>query len=61
MQISANAQAVAYLVSAVLFILALKGLTHPASARRGNYYGMAGMVIAVDDPIPSADERKRSA
>ncbi len=47
MQISANLQAVAYLVSAILFILALKGLTHPASARRGNYYGMAGMVIAV--------------
>jgi NAD(P) transhydrogenase subunit beta len=47
MEISTNAQALAYLVSAVLFILALKGLTHPASARRGNYYGMAGMVIAV--------------
>ena len=43
MQISANAQAIAYLVSAVLFILSLKGLTHPSSARRGNYLGMAGM------------------
>ena len=47
MQISANTQAIAYLISAILFILALKGLTHPASARRGNYFGMAGMVIAV--------------
>ena len=47
MQISANFQAVAYLVSAILFIFALKGLTHPASARRGNLYGMAGMMIAV--------------
>jgi NAD(P) transhydrogenase subunit beta len=47
MQISANMQAIAYLVSAVLFILALKGLTHPASARRGNFLGMAGMAIAV--------------
>jgi NAD(P) transhydrogenase subunit beta len=47
MEISANTQAIAYLISAILFILALKGLTHPASARRGNYYGMAGMVIAV--------------
>ncbi|MCB1773695.1 MAG: NAD(P)(+) transhydrogenase (Re/Si-specific) subunit beta, partial [Gammaproteobacteria bacterium] len=47
MQISANAQAIAYLVSAVLFILSLKGLTHPASARRGNFLGMAGMAIAI--------------
>ncbi len=47
MEISANTQAIAYLVSAVLFIFALKGLTHPSSARRGNYYGMAGMVLAV--------------
>ena len=47
MDISANIQAVAYLVSAILFIFALKGLTHPASARRGNYYAMAGMVIAI--------------
>ena len=29
MELSVNAQAVAYLVSAILFILALKGLTHP--------------------------------
>ncbi|MGD8908964.1 MAG: NAD(P)(+) transhydrogenase (Re/Si-specific) subunit beta [Chromatiales bacterium] len=47
MEISANTQAVAYLVSAILFILALKGLTHPASARRGNYLGMSGMGLAI--------------
>lgn len=47
MEISANAQAIAYLISAVLFIFALKGLTHPASARNGNYFGMAGMAIAI--------------
>ncbi len=47
MEISANTQAVVYLVSAILFILALKGLTHPASARRGNYLGMTGMGLAI--------------
>ena len=47
MQLSANAQAIAYLASAILFILSLKGLTHPASARRGAFLGMAGMAIAV--------------
>ncbi len=47
MQISANTQAIVYLVSAILFILALKGLTHPSTARRGNFYGMAGMALAI--------------
>ncbi|NCC41146.1 MAG: NAD synthetase, partial [Gammaproteobacteria bacterium] len=47
MTLSVNLQAVAYLVSAVLFILALKGLTHPSTARRGNLYGMLGMLIAI--------------
>jgi NAD(P) transhydrogenase subunit beta len=37
----------AYLVAAVLFILSLGGLSHPESARRGNVYGMVGMVIAI--------------
>ena len=39
--------ALAYLVSGVFFILALRGLSSPASARRGNHFGMAGMAIAV--------------
>ncbi len=47
MDLSPNTQAVAYLVSAILFIFALKGLTHPATARRGNLFGMLGMVIAI--------------
>ena len=47
MQISANAQAIAYLISAVLFIFSLKGLTHPSTARRGNFLGMAGMALAI--------------
>ena len=36
-----------YLVSGVLFILALRGLSHPASSRKGNLYGMVGMGIAI--------------
>ncbi|RTZ61268.1 MAG: NAD synthetase, partial [Gammaproteobacteria bacterium] len=42
-----NTFALAYLVSAALFILGLKGLTSPATARRGNYLAMTGMVIAI--------------
>jgi NAD(P) transhydrogenase subunit beta len=37
----------AYLVAAVLFILALRGLSHPTTSRQGNQFGMAGMVIAI--------------
>ncbi len=44
---SANFVALAYLVAAILFILALKGLSSPVTARRGNVFGMVGMVIAV--------------
>src|SRR5690606_13998006 len=44
---SANFIALAYLIAAVFFILALKGLSSPLSARRGNLFGMLGMTIAV--------------
>jgi len=37
----------AYLISGVCFILALRGLSSPESSRRGNLTGMAGMTIAV--------------
>ena len=37
----------AYLISGICFILALRGLSSPASSRRGNLIGMAGMAIAV--------------
>lgn len=39
--------ALAYLVASVFFILALKGLSSPESARRGNLFGILGMSIAV--------------
>jgi NAD(P) transhydrogenase subunit beta len=42
-----NAVALLYLVASVLFILALKGLSHPLSARQGNRFGIAGMLLAV--------------
>ena len=45
--ISANFSAVFYLVSGVLFILALRGLSSPDTSRQGNYFGIAGMIIAI--------------
>ncbi len=44
---NANLAAVLYLVSGVLFILALRGLSSPVTSRRGNQLGMVGMVLAV--------------
>jgi H+-translocating NAD(P) transhydrogenase subunit beta len=45
--VSANLAAIAYIVSGVLFILALRGLSSPVTSRRGNQMGMIGMAIAV--------------
>jgi NAD(P) transhydrogenase subunit beta len=44
---SANQVALWYLVASVCFILALKGLSHPSTARRGNLFGIIGMALAV--------------
>jgi NAD(P) transhydrogenase subunit beta len=44
---SANQVALAYLIASVFFILSLKGLSSPLTARRGNVFGMLGMAIAV--------------
>ncbi len=44
---SVNLAAFLYLVSGVLFILALRGLSHPTTSRQGNFYGMLGMGIAI--------------
>ena len=43
----ATVTALLYLVAAILFILALRGLSSPVTSRRGNQFGMAGMVIAI--------------
>ena len=39
--------ALSYLLASVLFILSLRGLSHPLSARRGNLFGMIGMALAI--------------
>ncbi|WP_243463664.1 NAD(P)(+) transhydrogenase (Re/Si-specific) subunit beta, partial [Brucella suis] len=44
---SVNLAAFLYLVSGVLFILALRGLSHPTTSRQGNMYGMIGMAISI--------------
>ena len=44
---SANIAALLYTVSAVLFILALRGLSSPETSRRGNLFGMVGIAIAI--------------
>ena len=43
---SMNLVTLLYLLASICFIQALKGLSHPATARRGNAFGMAGMAIA---------------
>ena len=45
--ISMNSVTLLYLGASVCFIQALKGLSHPTSARKGNAFGMTGMAIAV--------------
>ena len=44
---SANLSAIFYLISGVLFILALRGLSSPETSRRGNLFGILGMIIAI--------------
>ena len=44
---SANLSALFYLISGVLFILALRGLSSPETSRKGNLFGIIGMVIAI--------------
>ena len=44
---SATLSATFYLISGILFILALRGLSSPETSRQGNFYGIIGMVIAI--------------
>jgi len=44
---SANLSALFYLISGVLFILALRGLSSPETSRQGNFFGIIGMIIAI--------------
>ena len=45
--ISANLSAIFYLISGILFILALRGLSSPETSRQGNLFGILGMLIAI--------------
>ena len=45
--LSANLSAIFYLISGIFFILALRGLSSPDTSRQGNYFGIAGMIIAI--------------
>ncbi len=51
--ISANLLAVFYLISGVLFILALRGLSSPETSRQGNLFGIIGMALAIGATIIS--------
>lgn len=46
-ELTADTTAILYLISGVLFIMALRGLSSPDSSRQGNLYGMIGMTIAI--------------
>ena len=54
---SQNLSTLLYLASGVLFIIALRGLSSPDTSRRGNYFGMAGMVIAVATTLALLDSQ----
>ena len=44
---SADLAAIAYLVASILFIMALRGLSSPETARNGNVFGIVGIIIAI--------------
>ena len=52
---SANLSSILFLITGVLFILALRGLSSPETSRMGNFFGIAGMVLAIVVSILSVD------
>ena len=44
---SPSLAAILYLISGILFILALRGLSSPETSRKGNFFGILGMIIAI--------------
>ena len=56
--LSPDLVAILYLVSGILFILALRGLSHPETSRQGNYFGMLGMGIAIFTTLCVSDPEK---
>ena len=50
-----NLAALLYLISGVLFILALRGLSSPETSRQGNFFGILGMVLAITVTFLSVD------
>ncbi|MGC6476577.1 MAG: NAD(P)(+) transhydrogenase (Re/Si-specific) subunit beta [Parvibaculales bacterium] len=53
----ANISALLYLLSGVMFIIALRGLSSPETARQGNMLGMLGMLVAVGTTLALPDGR----
>ena len=54
---SANISSLLYLASGVFFILSLRGLSSPETSRQGNYFGMAGMAIAIGTTLALLDTK----
>ena len=52
---TSNLAALLYLISGVLFILALRGLSSPETSRRGNFFGVLGMALAITTTFLSVD------
>ena len=52
---SANLASSLYLLTGVLFILALRGLSSPETSRRGNFFGILGMILAIGTTLFSLE------
>ena len=52
---SANLSSILFLITGVLFILALRGLSSPETSRMGNFFGISGMILAIVGSILSVD------